>query len=143
MKFGRPFQPFGFLGEDAFEGGITHQLDHHLHALREATIKDDARLYANLVSQIAAILRPKLKPEEYEKFSNPKVSLSREGMRRREYNREYERQLFKVCRDNLSTMLALVATRGLYAKEDASEPDPVDVSDMALTGGGESEVEIE
>lgn len=118
---------------DSFRGGITWQLDAHLAALEDASIRDDARLYANLVAQLAAILAPKLTPEEYKTLSHPEVKFDKnERFSKRELRREYERRLFQSARDNLAEMLRVVAKRGLYAMEDKSEDPPLDVSEIAL-----------
>lgn len=125
----------GPLGDetDSFRGGITWQLDGHLAALEDATIRDDARLFANLVAQVAAILAPKLSAEEYHRLSRPEVSKQElEGFSKREARREYERALFQSARDNLAEMLRLVSKRGLYAMEDKSPEKPVDISQFAL-----------
>lgn len=123
---------FGFQPDPFGGGGITYQLDNHLRSLEEATKLDDARLYANLVAQVATILRPKLEAAEYERLSHFKVETPK-GLRRREANREYERELFEIARRNLAELLLLASQRGIYAKEDASD-EPADGSGLALKG---------
>lgn len=123
-----------FDQEDGFgQGGITYQLDHHLRALQHATWLDDPRRYANLACQLAAILRPKLEPDEFNRLSEVEISTKKlVGLSRREARREYERLLFRAARNNVAELLYIVSRRGIYAKLDESPSPPADASGMAL-----------
>lgn len=126
--------PFGFNDIDGmnFRGGITWQLDGHLRALEDATKLDDARLYANLVAQVAAILAPKLSPEEYTRLSTFDVKLDDSKSPKRQARHEYERKLFALARNNLAELLRLASKRGLYAMEDKSDDAPIDITEISL-----------
>lgn len=116
--------PFRYPGMefDAFgQGGITVQLDAVLRSLLEATERDDAQLYANLVAQAVTILRPKLTPEEFARLRVAKIEFSPSGLRRSEARKEKNRLLFEACQRNLAELLDIASKRGLYAKEDKSE----------------------
>lgn len=130
--------PFGqFPGEnDPFgNGGITHQLDHHLRALQYATWLDDPLRYANLVAQVAAILRPKLTQDEYKKLSSIDLSSYEPSpdLLKRELRLEREQAIMQRARDNLAELLKIASEKGIYAKKDESEA-PANAEDMALKG---------
>lgn len=65
---------FGFQTDPFGGGGITYQIDQHLAALREATERDDARLYASLAAQLIAICAPKIDEDDLPKLLSVDVT---------------------------------------------------------------------
>lgn len=123
---------FPGLGDPFGRGGITWALDNIMAALEDASRHEDAREYANLATQLAVIVAPKLTPDEYDRLTEVKIDLPHQGLRRREARREYERQLFKAARKNVFDILKIVSERGIYAKADESPVTPEDASSLAV-----------